>query len=126
MTSKCGLIITFFYTATKGQKSDESEAKSAGGEDGGQEQTGCNHFSSPPQVRLPPSTEVLRTPQLSDFGLSEVQLNYKAPAGAEWRSKALKVKGMFGMVLCLIFSLFLPVSSWFPVIMASCTGLRSF
>ncbi|XP_041807235.1 spindle and kinetochore-associated protein 3 isoform X2 [Chelmon rostratus] len=82
----------------KGQESDaedeeahENETKSAGGEGGGQEEAGGNHSSSPPRAGPPPFTDVLRTPRLSDFGLSEMQLK-RALAGAEWCSEELKVK----------------------------------
>lgn len=45
-----------------------------------------NHPSSPPLDGPPPVTDFLRTPQLSDFGLSEMQLK-RALAGAEWCSE---------------------------------------
>lgn len=85
-------------TATEGQESDakneeadENESESAGIE-GGQGDAGGNQT---PQKAEPPSfNDVLRTPQLSDFGLSEMQLK-RSLAGAEWCSQVLKVKGMF-------------------------------
>ncbi|KAF7649161.1 hypothetical protein LDENG_00145780 [Lucifuga dentata] len=47
------------------------ETKSAGGEKGNQGEDG---EISPAQVGPPPSVDPLRTPQLADFGLSEMQL----------------------------------------------------
>ncbi|XP_076603784.1 SKA complex subunit 3 [Chaetodon auriga] len=85
-------------TKAKGQESDaedevadETETMSAGGEGGGQEEAGDNHSSSPPREGPPPSTDVLRTPRLSDFGLSELDLK-RSLAGAQWCSEELKVK----------------------------------
>ncbi|XP_045910916.1 spindle and kinetochore-associated protein 3 [Micropterus dolomieu] len=72
----------------KGQESEaeveevgDNETKSAGGEEIGDDQS-----SSSLKVGPPPFTDVLRTPQLSDFGLSEMQLK-RALAGAEWCSE---------------------------------------
>ncbi|XP_070771395.1 SKA complex subunit 3 [Enoplosus armatus] len=68
------------------EEADESETKSAEGEEGSQEEVEGNHSSSPLKVGPPPFTDVLRTPQLSDFGLSEMQLK-RTLAGAEWCSE---------------------------------------
>ncbi|XP_071337795.1 SKA complex subunit 3 [Trachinotus anak] len=65
---------------------DENEPKSAEEEEGSQEEAGDNHSCSSVNVVPPPFTDVLRTPQLSDFGLSEMQLK-RALAGAEWCSE---------------------------------------
>ncbi|XP_035460621.2 spindle and kinetochore-associated protein 3 isoform X2 [Scophthalmus maximus] len=74
----------------KGQESEnedeaagENETKSAEkDEEGSQEEAGDGCASSP--VGLPPPViDALRTPQLSDFGLSEMQLK-RTLAGAEW------------------------------------------
>uniref|UniRef100_A0A8D3A5N9 Spindle and kinetochore associated complex subunit 3 n=1 Tax=Scophthalmus maximus TaxID=52904 RepID=A0A8D3A5N9_SCOMX len=61
----------------------ENETKSAEkDEEGSQEEAGDDCASSP--VGLPPPViDALRTPQLSDFGLSEMQLK-RTLAGAEW------------------------------------------
>ncbi|XP_034741263.1 spindle and kinetochore-associated protein 3 [Etheostoma cragini] len=68
-------------TKAKGQESetedeiaDENETKSARGERGSQEEAGGNHFTSPPTAGPIPFIDLLQTPQLSDFGLSEMQL----------------------------------------------------
>ncbi|KAM7406912.1 hypothetical protein PAMA_002892 [Pampus argenteus] len=58
---------------------DENENKSADGEEESQEESGESHSPAGP----PPFTDLLRTPQLSDFGLSEMQLK-RTLAGAEW------------------------------------------
>lgn len=89
-----GVKVTFSYTGTKDQESDagdevadENETKSAGGEGENKKgEAGGNHPSSPPIGGPPPVTDMLRTPQLSDFGLSEMQLK-RALAGAEWCSE---------------------------------------
>lgn len=93
MHSKRALIVTLFYKGAKGPESvaedeaaDKNETRSAGGEEGGgqeEEEAGCSHPSSPLIEGPPPVTDVLRTPQLSDFGLSEVQLQ-RVLAGDEW------------------------------------------
>ncbi|XP_040913390.1 spindle and kinetochore-associated protein 3 isoform X2 [Toxotes jaculatrix] len=62
---------------------DKNETESAGEEEGSQEEAGDNPDSSSPKVGQPPFADALRTPQLSDFGLSEMQLK-RALAGAEW------------------------------------------
>ncbi|XP_049905162.1 spindle and kinetochore-associated protein 3 [Epinephelus moara] len=64
----------------------KNETKSAEGEEGSVEEAEGNHSSSPPKVGPPPFTDMLRTPQLSDFGLSEMQLK-RTLAGAEWCSE---------------------------------------
>ncbi|XP_068185830.1 spindle and kinetochore-associated protein 3 [Antennarius striatus] len=65
---------------------NESKSKSAGGEDRSQDEPEDNPSSSPPLAGPPPVTDALRTPQLSDFGLSEMQLK-RALAGADWCSE---------------------------------------
>lgn len=85
----------FFYEGTNCRDSDaenevadeEAESKSAGEEGGSrEEEEGMIHPSSPPLGGPPPVTDSLRTPQLADFGLSEMQLK-RALAGAEWCSE---------------------------------------
>lgn len=92
MHSKCAFIVTFFYKGTKGLESvaedeaaDKNKTKSADGEEGGsqEEEAACSHPSSPLVGGPPPVTDALRTPQLSDFGLSEMLLQ-RALAGDEW------------------------------------------
>ncbi|XP_026231600.1 spindle and kinetochore-associated protein 3 isoform X2 [Anabas testudineus] len=65
---------------------DEDETKSTGEGEGSQEEAGGNCSSTPPQLGPPPFTDMLRTPQLSDFGLSEMQLK-RTLAGTEWCSE---------------------------------------
>lgn len=91
-------MVTFSYTGTKCQESeaedkvaDENDPKSAGEEGESQEDDSGgdaidNHPSSPPSEGPPPVSNVLRTPQLSDFGLSELDLK-RALAGADWCSE---------------------------------------
>ncbi|XP_040005238.1 spindle and kinetochore-associated protein 3 isoform X2 [Xiphias gladius] len=67
----------------KDEVADENEAKSAGEDEGSQEEAGDDQSSPSLKVGPPPFADVLRTPQLSDFGLSEMQLK-RALAGAEW------------------------------------------
>ena len=88
--------MAFSYTGTKSQESeaenenegaDETEAKSAeeGENQDDKEENdadGGNPSSPSPMGGPPPVTDVLRTPQLSDFGLSEMQLK-RVLAGAE-------------------------------------------
>uniref|UniRef100_A0A3B5AJ44 Spindle and kinetochore associated complex subunit 3 n=1 Tax=Stegastes partitus TaxID=144197 RepID=A0A3B5AJ44_9TELE len=62
----------------------EDETNSAEREEGSQEEDGATLCSPPPSA--PTFSGVLRTPQLSDFGLSEVQIK-RALAGAEWCSE---------------------------------------
>ncbi|XP_029386577.1 SKA complex subunit 3 isoform X2 [Echeneis naucrates] len=71
------------------KEADENEANSAGEEEeeeeeeeGGQGEDGDQCV----KMGLPPFTDVLRTPQLSDFGLSEVQLK-RTLAGTQWCSE---------------------------------------
>uniref|UniRef100_A0A673BHL7 Spindle and kinetochore associated complex subunit 3 n=1 Tax=Sphaeramia orbicularis TaxID=375764 RepID=A0A673BHL7_9TELE len=67
---------------------DENENKSTGEEEDTQEDAEVDHSSaSPPALGAPPCADPLRTPQLSDFGLSEMQLK-RALVGAEWCSEA--------------------------------------
>ncbi|XP_018559805.1 LOW QUALITY PROTEIN: spindle and kinetochore-associated protein 3 [Lates calcarifer] len=68
----------------KDEVADENE--SAGEEEGDQEEAGDNNSPSSVIGGLPPFTDVMRTPKLSDFGLSEMQLK-RALAGAEWCSE---------------------------------------
>lgn len=94
--SKSVFIMNFFcYEGKNCQESDaenadeEAESKSAGEEGGSQEEedgTKMSHPSSPPLGGPPPVVDLLRTPQLADFGLSEMQLK-RALAGAEWCSE---------------------------------------
>ncbi|XP_041662486.1 spindle and kinetochore-associated protein 3 [Cheilinus undulatus] len=81
---------------TTRSKSQESEAEaevtnegetSAEGEEESQEEAGDDPCSLPPIPGPPAFTDVMRTPQLSDFGLSEMQLK-RALAGVEWCSEA--------------------------------------
>jgi len=79
------------YAEPKDQEADaedkvaeEDESNSAGGEEGSQREDEEISFSSP--QKMEPFTDVMRTPQLSDFGLSEMQLK-RALAGAEWCSE---------------------------------------
>ncbi|XP_054471600.1 spindle and kinetochore-associated protein 3 [Anoplopoma fimbria] len=66
---------------------DENETKpSTGGGGENQEEDGGINSSSPPPPGPPPFTDALRTPQLSDFGLSEVQMK-RALAGLDWCSE---------------------------------------
>ncbi|XP_026151510.1 SKA complex subunit 3 isoform X2 [Mastacembelus armatus] len=74
-------------TKTKSQESedevaDENEFTSPGEEKGSQEEAEGNYCSLPLKSGPPPSRDVLRTPQLSDFGLSAMHLK-RALAGAE-------------------------------------------
>lgn len=94
MQSECVFMVTFSHTEAKGQESeaedevaDENETKSAaaGGEEEGS-LAGGNNSSTPPKAGPLPFTDVLRTPKLSDFGLSEMHLK-KALAGVEWCSE---------------------------------------
>lgn len=87
------LFESFFYTELKDQETQEEikvveEAKSspAVGEDGNQEEDEGVLCLSPPRKKEQLFTDVMRTPQLSDFGLSEEQLK-RAIAGAEWCSE---------------------------------------
>ncbi|XP_073329822.1 SKA complex subunit 3 [Pagrus major] len=76
-------------TRATGQQSDagNEEADESAGEEGeSQEEAGDDPSSSSPKAGPPPVTDVLRTPQLSDFGLSEMHLK-RAMAGAEWCSE---------------------------------------
>lgn len=69
----------------KGAKADKSS--STVDEDGKQQQEENEGIqcSTPPQNKEQPPADVMRTPQLSDFGLSVMQLK-KTLAGAEWCS----------------------------------------
>ncbi|XP_051814718.1 spindle and kinetochore-associated protein 3 isoform X1 [Acanthochromis polyacanthus] len=78
-----------YQAPTKAQEAEdegpeEGEAEPAEREGGGQEEDGENLSSSPPAA--PTFSDVMRTPQLSDFGLSEMQLK-RTLAGAEWCSE---------------------------------------
>lgn len=77
------------YTGATGQQSDagnEAADELEEGEGESQEEVGDDPSLSPPKAGPPPVTDVLRTPQLSDFGLSEMHLK-RALAGAEWCSE---------------------------------------
>lgn len=81
-------MVTFFSAGDKSQESedqlaDENDNKSAEEEEEETEEAGDAHSSSPVKIGPPPVTDVLRTPQLSDFGLSEIQIK-RAVAGAKW------------------------------------------
>ncbi|XP_062259164.1 spindle and kinetochore-associated protein 3 isoform X2 [Platichthys flesus] len=65
---------------------DEGESNSAGEEEGSQEEAEDDQASSSLTMEPPPFTDVMRTPQLSDFGLSEILLK-RGLAGAEWCSE---------------------------------------
>lgn len=87
--SNCSFIKTASYTGAKDQESeaedkeaDENENKSAREEEESQEESEASHSSAGP----PPPADLLRTPQLSDFGLSEMQLKRNL-AGGEWCSE---------------------------------------
>ncbi|XP_023124484.1 spindle and kinetochore-associated protein 3 isoform X1 [Amphiprion ocellaris] len=78
-----------YQAPTKAQEAEdecpeEDGVESAEREAGGQEEDGENLSSSPPAA--PTFSDVMRTPQLSDFGLSEMQLKRNL-AGAEWCSE---------------------------------------
>uniref|UniRef100_A0A8C4EST8 Spindle and kinetochore associated complex subunit 3 n=1 Tax=Dicentrarchus labrax TaxID=13489 RepID=A0A8C4EST8_DICLA len=79
-TSKCT------QNVQESDAEDEVADESAGGEAGSQEEAEGNHSSSPLKAGPPSFADVLRTPQLSDFGLSEMQLK-RTLAGAEWCSE---------------------------------------
>lgn len=88
---KCVFIVTVSYTETKSQEpeaevADEDETKTAGEEEGSQEEVAGHPSSSSPKPGPLPFTDVLRTPQLADFGLSEMQLK-RVLAGADWCSE---------------------------------------
>nr|XP_020487683.1 spindle and kinetochore-associated protein 3 [Labrus bergylta] len=68
------------------EDANEDEATPEGGEEDSQSEAEGYPSTSPPNPGPPPFTDVLRTPQLSDFGLSEMQLK-RAMAGAEWCSE---------------------------------------
>ncbi|KAK5860749.1 hypothetical protein PBY51_022208 [Eleginops maclovinus] len=65
---------------------EESEGNEAVEEGESQEEAGGSPSSSPQRAKPPASSDVTHTPQLSDFGLSEVQLK-KTLAAAEWSMK---------------------------------------
>lgn len=60
---------------------EETESPAVGEEGSSLEQEGC-HPSSPPACAPLPAVDILHTPQLSDFGLSEMMLK-RAVAKAE-------------------------------------------
>ncbi|XP_027877792.1 SKA complex subunit 3 [Xiphophorus couchianus] len=64
------------------QEAEEDETSSATEEDEGQEEDERTNSTSPPKA-AGPFADVLRTPKLSDFGLSELQMK-RALGGAEW------------------------------------------
>ncbi|CAG5865318.1 unnamed protein product [Menidia menidia] len=65
--------------------SDEDGTNSAVGEEGVQNEEEGAVLQSPPKM-APSLADAMRTPQLSDFGLSEMQLK-RVLAGAEWCSE---------------------------------------
>ncbi|KAM3862191.1 LOW QUALITY PROTEIN: SKA complex subunit 3 [Diretmus argenteus] len=77
---------THKLTKVKGQESEAThEGAEVEEEEGNQsrEEVGLDLPSmSPPRMGLPPSTDPLRTPQLSDFGLSEMYLKRKMAGAA--------------------------------------------
>ncbi|XP_029936766.1 SKA complex subunit 3 isoform X2 [Myripristis murdjan] len=76
-------------TKVKGDEGaeDGEEADPAGGDEGKQGEAGADFpLLSPPNVGPVPSTDLLRTPQLSDYGLSEFQLK-RVLGGAELYSE---------------------------------------
>lgn len=81
------LIVTFSYIEPKDQAEEakDEEADDDSVEEENQEEDGGNPSSMAPKPELP-NTDVLRTPQLSDFGLSELHLK-RVLAGAEWCSE---------------------------------------
>ncbi|XP_030614190.1 SKA complex subunit 3 [Archocentrus centrarchus] len=64
---------------------DEDETNSGGEEENEEEESVKNPSSMPPKPELP-NIDMLRTPQLSDFGLSDLQLK-RALAGGGWCSE---------------------------------------
>ncbi|KAK5608869.1 hypothetical protein CRENBAI_019276 [Crenichthys baileyi] len=67
------------------QEAEEDETSLAVEEDGSQEGDEGINFTSPTKMKQP-VTNVMKTPQLSDFGLSELQLK-RALCGADWSSE---------------------------------------
>ncbi|XP_029314919.1 SKA complex subunit 3 [Cottoperca gobio] len=61
-------------TNSKGQESEAADEVSDNNEGESQEEAGGSPSSSPMTARPPPFSDVMRTPQFSDFGLSEIQL----------------------------------------------------
>lgn len=64
------------------QEAEEDETSLATEEDEGQEEVERTNPTSPPKA-AGPFADLLRTPKLSDFGLSELQMK-RALGGAEW------------------------------------------
>ncbi|XP_014829791.1 PREDICTED: spindle and kinetochore-associated protein 3-like isoform X2 [Poecilia mexicana] len=64
------------------QEAEEDETGLATEEDEGQEEDERTN-STPPPTAVDPFADLLRTPKLSDFGLSELQMK-RALGGAEW------------------------------------------
>lgn len=80
-------------TEARGEESGEEDEAADGNENNStaeeesQKEAGMNNPSASPPLAGPPTfTDLMRTPQLSDFGLSEVQLK-RTLAGAEWCSE---------------------------------------
>ncbi|KAM4730862.1 SKA complex subunit 3 isoform 2-T2 [Anableps anableps] len=67
------------------QEAEEDGTRLAAEEDGSQEEDDMIKSTSPPKMEQPFTNE-MRTPKLSDFGLSELQLK-RALGGAEWCSE---------------------------------------
>ncbi|XP_015234368.1 PREDICTED: spindle and kinetochore-associated protein 3 isoform X2 [Cyprinodon variegatus] len=76
----------------KDQEAEEDEGNSEGEEDGSQEEDEGGESSSSPKTKRP-FTDEMRTPQLSDVGLSALQLK-RALGGAEWCSEGPPVPEM--------------------------------
>uniref|UniRef100_A0A3Q3G494 Spindle and kinetochore associated complex subunit 3 n=1 Tax=Kryptolebias marmoratus TaxID=37003 RepID=A0A3Q3G494_KRYMA len=86
---KYGYQLTCWISDTfeaESKVSEEDTGSSAVGEDGNLEEDGGTYCSSPLQKMEQLFTDVMRTPQLSDFGLSEMQFK-RALTGAEWCSE---------------------------------------
>lgn len=93
MGSAENIIWSLFYLELKDQEAEaeskvaeEDESSSTVGEDGKQEEDEGIQCSSPPQNKEQLPTDLMRTPQLSDFGLSVMELK-RSLAGAEWCSE---------------------------------------
>lgn len=91
MTESCAhgdFAVTFSYKEQEEEAEDEvanENDTNSGGEEESQEEENVHNPPTPPKPELP-NTDVLRTPQLSDFGLSDLQLK-RALAGGEWCSE---------------------------------------
>uniref|UniRef100_A0A3P9CVR0 Spindle and kinetochore associated complex subunit 3 n=1 Tax=Maylandia zebra TaxID=106582 RepID=A0A3P9CVR0_9CICH len=72
-------------STNQAEEAKDEEADDDSVEEENQEEDGGNPSSMAPKPELP-NTDVLRTPQLSDFGLSELHLR-RVLAGTEWCSE---------------------------------------